>query len=105
MEIKSSKAASIADAKDILSKRKEKGELGYEQSQALDNCEKSAKLTAAKTSALAAKIAKIGKMNEELAIKIADISPSGPATLRAILAKDKVEASEEEIAQILKELS
>ncbi len=105
MDIKSSKATSIADVKEILSKRKESGELGYEQSQALDNSEKSAKLTAAKSAALAAKIAKIGKMTEDIAIKVVDISPTSPATLRAILAKDKVEASEEEIAQILKELS
>lgn len=105
MEIKSSKATSIADAKEILSKRKGEGELGYEQSQALDNCEKSAKLTVAKSSALAAKIAKIGKMNEEVAIKVVDIGPTSPATLRAILVKDKIEATEEDIAQILKELS
>ena len=105
MEIKSSKATSIAEAKEILAKRKEKGELGYEQSQALDNCEKSARLTSAKASALAAKIAKIGKMSEETGIKIVDIWPTSPATLRAILAKDKVEASEEVLAEILKELS
>lgn len=105
MDVKSSKSVAIAEVKDILSKRKEEGELGYEQSQALDNCEKFARLNAAKTAALAKKLTEEGKISEGLAIKITDVWPTNAATLRAILVKDKVELSEEEIAKIMKELS
>ena len=40
MEIKSSKMVSLVEAKKILTERKEEGELGYEQTQALDHAEK-----------------------------------------------------------------
>jgi len=102
MEVNSSKPVSVAEAKDILSKRKENGELGYEQSQALENAERIAP-DSGKVKTLISKIVKEG-ISEELAIKIIDIRPTNASSLRAILAKDKVEISEDGINQILKEL-
>ncbi len=104
MDIKSSKAVTVSEAKEILAKRKEDGELGYEQTQALDNCEKYARHEPEKARKLVDSLAKGGKLTRETAIKIVDVGPDNPATLRAILVKDRVELSEEEINEILKQL-
>ncbi len=104
MEVKSSKAVTVSEAKEILAKRKEDGELGYEQTQALENSEKYAKYEPEKARKLVDVIAKGGKLTRETAIKIVDVGPDNPATLRAILVKDRVELSEEEINEILKQL-
>jgi DNA-directed RNA polymerase subunit F len=104
MEVKSSKPVTVSEAKEILAKRKEDGELGYEQSQALDNCEKFAKHDSEKARKLVEAINKGGKINHETAIKIVDVGPDNPSTVRAILLKDRIELSEEEINNIIKEL-
>jgi DNA-directed RNA polymerase subunit F len=104
MDIKSTKPLSVSEAKEILSKRKEDGELGYEQSQALESSEKFGKFDAPKVKKMREAIAG-GKISQELAVKIIDISPESPSTLKAILVKDKVELSDDEIANILKELA
>ncbi len=104
MDIKSSKAVTVSEAKEILAKRKEDGELGYEQSQALENAEKYAKYDPEKARKLVEEIAK-GKIPHETAIKIVDVCPDNAATLRAILVKDRIELSEEEINEILKSLA
>jgi DNA-directed RNA polymerase subunit F len=105
MEIKSSKPVSVSQANEILSKRKEDGELGYEQSQALENSEKFAKHDEAKAKRIVEAILETGKVSHELAVKIVDILPDSPNTLKAILVKDKVELSDDEIAKILKEVA
>jgi len=105
MDIRTSKAVSMAEAKRLLSKRKEDGELGYEQSQALENCEKFSVTEAQQAEKLADKLAKEGKVSRELAIKIIDIRPATIPSLKAIVSKDKVELSEEDANAILKELS
>ena len=105
MEIKSSKPVSLSEAKEILGKRKEGGELGYEQSQALDNAERFAPLDADKTKKIIDNLKKHEKISAELAVKIVDIRPINPATLRAILVKDRVDMSEEDVEKILKELA
>ncbi|MFN7991596.1 MAG: RNA polymerase Rpb4 family protein [Candidatus Micrarchaeia archaeon] len=102
MEIKSSKAVTVSEAREIMAKRKEDGELGYEQQQALDNSEKFAKLDSEKAGKMVEALVKSGKLNHETAIKVADICPDNPATLRAILVKDRIELSEDEINGILK---
>lgn len=105
MDIKSSRAASVVEAKEILSKRKEDSELGYEQGQALENTEKFAKCNSDKVQELVGKLIKSGKISQELAIKIIDIGPDSPATLKAILAKDKIDLPEEEAVELLKDLA
>jgi DNA-directed RNA polymerase subunit F len=105
MEIKSSRPASLSEAKEILAKRSEEGELGYEQSQALENTEKTSKHTPENMKKLISTLTKNDKISEELAIKIIDIGPSDPSTVKAILVKDRIELSDEEMGQIIKELS
>jgi DNA-directed RNA polymerase subunit F len=105
MEVKSSKAVSVSEAAEILAGREKEGELGYEQSQALEHGKKFAKLEPDKVKKIAEAITKNAKISPETAVKIADISPQTPATIRAILLKDRVELSEEEIEKILKEFA
>jgi DNA-directed RNA polymerase subunit F len=104
MKIKSSSAVSLSEAKEILSKRQEDGELGYEQVQALEHAEKFCEKKPADCKKVVAALAKHEKISEAVAIKIVDISPSDPATLKAILAKDRIELSDEEAAAILKDI-
>ena len=91
MEIKSSRPVSVSEAKEILTKRKEDGELGYEQMQAFENSERFAAPDSKKVERLVESVKEIGKLSEETAIKIVDIRPDNPATLRAILVKDRIE--------------
>ena len=103
MKIKNSKPVPVSDAKEILSSRSADGELGYEQAQALDNAERFS--DSEKTKKILKALSKNEKVTEELAAKIADIRPKKPETLKALLVKDRVELSDEEVDSILKELA
>jgi DNA-directed RNA polymerase subunit F len=105
MEVKSSRGASLSEAKEILTKRKDAGEMGYEQTQALDNSERFSKDDASKVAKLVDALVKKGKLTEEAAVKVADIRPDSAATLKAVLLKDRIELTEEEIETVLKEVS
>ncbi len=106
MEVKGSKPVTISEAREILAKRKEEqAELGYEQSQALENAERFSKADSDKAKKLVEKISKIGKISIDAAVKIVDIRPATMGSLKAILSKDKIELSEEDGEKILKELS
>jgi len=105
MQIKSSRPVSVSEAKEILAKRKDDGELGYEQSQALDNSDRFGDADAKKAKKLIETLSKIEKISTELATKIVDIRPGNAATLRAVLVKDRIELSEDELNNILKELA
>ncbi len=102
MEIKSSKSVSVSEAKEILEKREKDGELGYEQAQALEHAQKYANENAKKQIDA---LKKHEKISDDLAIKIVDLSPNDPSTIKAVAAKDKVELTDEEASEILKDLS
>jgi DNA-directed RNA polymerase subunit F len=105
MKVKSSSVVSVSHAKEILSERQEDGELGYEQAQALEHAEKFCTEKPEKCKKIVEALAKHEKISEDLAVKIADIRPTDPATLKAILAKDRIEVSDEEAAAILKDMA
>ncbi|MDD5339626.1 MAG: hypothetical protein PHV13_00070 [Candidatus ainarchaeum sp.] len=105
MDMKSSKAVTAAEAKAILAARKDGGELGYEQTQALENLEVTVKIEAKKAASLKEKLIDIGKISKDLASKLIDVRPDNAATVRAVLSKDKVELTEEQINEIIKELA
>ena len=105
MKVKETKSVSMAEAREILEARAGEGELGYEQSQALEHSESFSKLDSKKVEKLVASLTKHEKVTEELALKIIDISPDNPATLKAIFAVQKIEITDDEAAAILKELS
>lgn len=95
----SSRPASLSEAKKIMERREKDGELGYEQQQALEYLKKFA---AEGGEAIVKEISKNKKIPLETAVKIADIRPKKPETVKAILLKDRVDLNEEEIAEILK---
>ncbi|MFH0884894.1 MAG: RNA polymerase Rpb4 family protein [Candidatus Micrarchaeota archaeon] len=105
MQVKSTRPVSVCEAKEILVKRKEDGELGYEQGQAHDNSERFGTMDPKKAEKLVEMLKGFGKITDELAIKIVDIRPDNAATLRAVLVKDRVELSEDDLNTIVKELA
>ncbi len=105
MEVKSSNPVALSEAKETLSKRQKEGELGYEQAQALEHAEKFCNCKAEKVEKQIEALKKHEKITDALAVKIVDIMPNDPATLKAILAKDRIELSDEEAAAILKDIA
>ncbi|MBU0527254.1 hypothetical protein KKE92_02130 [Candidatus Micrarchaeota archaeon] len=105
MEVKSSKAVTVEYTEKVLSKREKDGELGYEQAQALEHAKKFNKEKNNKIEKTVETLTKHEKITEEIAVKIIDIAPENPATLKTILAKDRIEISDEEAASILKEIN
>jgi DNA-directed RNA polymerase subunit F len=103
MKTTSSEAVSLAEVKDALKKReKESEELAYEQAQSLEHADKFSEVTPAKAKKLISEIRKNEKIPEETAVKIVDIMPKHVSTLKAILIKDNVELSDEELEAIIK---
>ncbi len=105
MEIKSSKPIPLAEAKDILAERSKDSEMGYEQSQALENMERYTGSDLDKVKKLVSAIMENKKISKEAAIKIVDIGSDNPSTIKAILSKDKTDISEEEMQQIIKDIA
>ncbi|MBD3210435.1 RNA polymerase Rpb4 family protein [Candidatus Micrarchaeota archaeon] len=105
MEVKSSKPVTLSKVKETLEKREKESELGYEQSQALEHAQKFSDIDGKKGEKLVEKLTQNEKIPEEAALKIIDIMPKTPATLQSILARDKIELTEEELEAVLKELS
>lgn len=100
MEIKSSRPVSLQEAKEILEVREKAGEeLGYEQQQSLEHLKKFAREDEKE---VIKELTKNKKLPLETAVKLADLRPKSPNTIKAITIKDKVELSEDEIAEIVK---
>jgi len=101
MNIVSSKPITLSEAKSILEKRKKEADLEYEQQQSLEHAEKFAKIEVKAAKKLVDELMKNEKLSIDTAIKIVDIMPKKPETLKAILLKDKIEMSDEEMTQLL----
>jgi DNA-directed RNA polymerase subunit F len=95
----------MAEVKDILDqirlKRADEEELGYELRRAIRHAEFFAKGTAEESRRIVEELAKLEKMNKEIAVKIADVRPVTKDELRAIYAKERFTLSEEELNAIL----
>jgi len=98
----SSKPISLEEAKEMLKRREKEGELGYEQQQALESLEK---FTKKDSEGKLKVIMKMGKVSLETAVKLIDIGPKKADTVRAILIKDNVNLTEDEINEIIKVVS
>jgi len=105
MEVKSSKAVTVEYTEKVLTKREKEGELGYEQTQALEHAKKFNKEQGKKIEKTIDALTKHERITKEIAVKIIDIAPENPATLKTILAKDRIEISDEEATSILKEIN
>ena len=91
----------LSEAKDVLQKRSEEGDFGYEQQTCLDYCKKFSKLEAKKAKQLVEKLMEHKKMKIETACKIADVLPDHRSQLVIICQKERVELSEAEIKEVL----
>lgn len=102
MRIISSKPVDISTVKYILEQREKEGELGYEQQQSLDYAKKFEKRDANKSEKLISEIMnKFEKITNDTAVKLVDVSPKNPESVRAILLKDRVELSESELTELM----
>ncbi|MDO8554105.1 MAG: hypothetical protein Q7S22_04825 [Candidatus Micrarchaeota archaeon] len=107
MDITSTKPVSLAEVKEILEKREKdapEGKLEYEQSQALEHARRFAKFDREKSEKIVASITKNSRISLDLAFKIVDVKPVSAETLKAIVLKDKVELTEDEVNEIFKAL-
>lgn len=103
MKVLSTTPTSLSKVKEALGKRAEAGEeLGYEQQNALEHAEEFAELDSKKTASLASKLRKeVPSLDEESAMKLAELQPSTPELVKSIALYSKAELSEEDITRIL----
>jgi DNA-directed RNA polymerase subunit F len=103
MKVLSTTPAPVSKIKEALEKRAEAGEeLGYEQQNALEHAEEFAGLDSKKTVSLASKVRKeVPSLDEEAAMKLAELQPSTPELVKSIMLYSKIELSEEDISRIL----
>jgi DNA-directed RNA polymerase subunit F len=105
MKIIKSRPVPLSEAKELLEERKKNvEELGYEQAQAAEHAEKFSRSKASEAEKLAASLAKDSGLDSETAIKIVDLSPKHPETVKAILIRNKIDLPDEEIEKLLKSL-
>lgn len=102
MKVNSSAPLTLAAVKEILEAREKEGELGYEQKQAQDYAKKFSKSSRKEAEALLERIMKNKKITREVAVVLVNVAPKHPELVRTIAAKDKIDLTEEEIAEILK---
>ena len=101
-EVNGIRNSTLGEVKEILEKRAEEGDLGFEQQMTLEYVRKFAKLSKEKGAELVGELMKIEKFNEDAAVKIADILPTDEAQVRIILAKERYSLSQDEIGEVLK---
>jgi len=103
MKIIKSRPFSLPEAKELLEERKKDGELEYEPAQAAEHAEKFAHMKPTEASKIVKELMENG-MDQDTAVKIADVSPKHPETLKAILVKNKIDMNDEELSAVLKKL-
>jgi len=103
MNVIKTQPISIPQAMELLEKREKEGELNYEQSAALEHCKRMSSLSVKKANEkVDLLLEKNKKLLPETAIKLVEIQPKQASTVKAILIKDKIELSDEEIEELLK---
>ncbi len=109
-EIIKEEVLTLAEAKEILvtltermkeAEGREEEEVRYEQRKALEHASKFAKLDVEDSKALISDLMKLKKMNDNIAVRIADLMPRSKNEVRAIYAKEQFTLSEEDIEEIL----
>lgn len=102
MRIVSDRPASLSEVAALLKKRQKEGELSYEQSNALAYAEAFTKLDLKEAQALDRALEKLGFLTPGARSSLVDILPKKEDEVKSILAKEKIEASEEQVKEILK---
>lgn len=103
MNVLKAEPVPAAQAKELLEKRQKEGELNYEQAAALEHCEKTVSMTSKNAAEIIDRLLeKNKKLLPETAVKLVDVRPKTPGTVKAILLKDRVELGDDEINEIIK---
>lgn len=100
-ELLSQRDISLGAVKKILAKRKKKSELSYEQNTALEYSAAFAPCTEKKAEELIEELQKVGKIDREAAVMIANIAPKDEDDLRVILEKKLKRLEPKEIKKVL----
>ncbi len=102
MKVLKSNPVSISEVLQIIKKRAEEGELGYEQQSTLEYSENFAKLNLKEEKKIIDEIMSNEKINEETAIKIVDLSPKNIDLVKSILLKENITLDDAELSKIVK---
>ncbi|WP_457612078.1 RNA polymerase Rpb4 family protein [Methanocaldococcus sp.] len=100
-KILSERYITISEAYEIMKERAKEGELSYEQKCALDYLEKFKKLDSEKTKELVEELKNLG-VEEDIAVKIADILPEDKEDLEVIYYKRDLPENADEILEVVK---
>jgi DNA-directed RNA polymerase subunit F len=101
MNVLSEQVITDVEAKEIVEKIEKKGELKYEQKNALEILGKFAKLDLEKSKALVEELKKIEKLRDREAVAIANSLPEDRDDLRTVLQKDYNSLTDDEINLVL----
>jgi len=104
MRILSEKPASLAEISSLLKKRQKDGELTYEQSHTLEYADAFTKLDLKEAQALDRALEKLGFLTPGARSALTDILPKKEDEVKSILSREKIEASDEQVKEILKTL-
>jgi len=99
-KVLSSKPVSLAEVKEMLKERSEKGELTYEQNLTSEYVKKFSKLSKSRVDKALAEFMAVEGVTDELATKLADILPQSMERLKLIVPKN-AKFSEEQLGQLL----
>ncbi len=102
MELVKTTPVSTPEALDLLQKRQKDGELGYEQQNTLTHLEKTAKIDAKAAKTLKKALEKSDvALSEEQASALVSLMPKNADDVRAVLAQEKTDATDEQIKALL----
>ncbi len=98
--VKKQVPVTLAEVKEVLSSRRDLGELLYEQGIALDHASKFSRLKLDDALALVKELVDAG-VREDLACRLADILPQSIQEIRALFSKERFASDPEELEKIL----
>jgi DNA-directed RNA polymerase subunit F len=101
MKIISTKPATLAEVAEVLEKRAQEGELGFEQQATLAYAKKYAKLSRKKAEEMMEELMKNDKIKANVAAKIVDIFPKNSDQVRLLFANERYSLSSDEIEEVL----
>jgi DNA-directed RNA polymerase subunit F len=100
-EVIKEREVSLPEVKSMLEKRKKDEELSYEQKASYEYAKSQAKSGIRKTQQLVEELVKIGKIDEQTAVMIADNHPQDKDDLNTLLEKKRHGLTETEAKKVL----
>jgi len=101
MEIKSEKNIPLSEVKQILAKREEQGELGYEQKITLAYLKSLYKPAPTKVAKALEELKQIEKLSEKQTVAIMNFLPQDLDDLRVLFSNERLDLSDDEKKKIL----